>query len=152
MGLESANYLMVPAGGVDSVTEVLAAQGASRRSPFPAGGFERWVLQSSESWIDVMVGDFGPEQEPAISIRISLSNPVKAHAHLRELMSALLNQVPGVVFDKQTRNSYDQIDDDAWREIESALSQKRAEFQRNFGPFEAAISGEDVFPTLRSRD
>jgi hypothetical protein len=99
-----------------------------------------------------MIGDFGPQQKPAVSIRISLSNPVEAHVYLRQLMTALLSHAPGVIFDKQTRRSYDHLDDDGWREIESALSRKRLEFQRNFGPFEAAISGEDVFSTLRSRD
>jgi hypothetical protein len=152
MGLESANYLLALRGGVECVPAVLASLGAEERTPFPGSDFRRWVLRTRQSWIDVMVGNLGPEQVPAISIRIALSNPVAAHAELRRLISALLEHTPGEVLDKQTRRSYVRVDDDIWREIDDALSSKRAEFQRNFGPFEAAVSGEDVFPALRSRN
>jgi hypothetical protein len=152
MGLESANYLLAPRAGVDRVPALLASLGAEKRTPFPGSDFQRWVLRTGQSWIDVMVGNLGPEQRPAISIRIALSNPVAAHTELRHLMSALLEHAPGELLDKQTRRSYARVDDDTWREIDEALSSKRADFQRNFGPFEAAISGEDVFPTLRSRN
>jgi hypothetical protein len=151
MGLESANYLIAPRDGVDRVETVLASLGAEKHTPFLGGDFPRWVLRTDASWIDVMVGDLGPRQTPAVSIRVALSNPVAAYAELRRLMGGLLEQMPGVLLDRQTRRSYAQVDDDSWREIESALGVKRAEFQRTFGPFEAAISGEDVFPTLRAR-
>jgi hypothetical protein len=151
MGLESANYLHVPDGGVEPVEAVLASLGGEKRDPFPGSDFPRWVLRSPACWIDIMLGDLGPGGRPAVSIRIALSNPVVAHAELRRLMGALLHSMPGFIFDKQTRRSYTDIREDNWREIESELCKKRDDFQRNFGPFEAAISGEDVFPTLRSR-
>jgi hypothetical protein len=152
MGLESANYLLAPRDGIDTVHAVLAKLGAEERTSFQGSDFPRWVIRNDESWIDVMAGNFGSEQSPAVSIRIALSNPVGAHVALRRLLGVLLEHVPGVLLDKQSRRSYTQLDDESWREIESALSNKRADFQRNFGPFEAAISGEDVFPALRSRD
>lgn len=152
MGLESANYLLSPRDGVEHVPTVLASLGAEQRTPFPGSDFPRWVLRTGHSWIDVMLGNMGPEQKSAISIRMALSNPVAAHSELRRLLSALLEQAPGKLLDKQTRRSYASLDDASWREIEDALSNKRIEFQRNFGPFEAAISGEDVFPTLRGRN
>jgi hypothetical protein len=152
MGLESANYVLAPRGGVESVPEVLASLGAEERSSFPGTDFPRWVLRNPESWIDVMAGNFGAEQRPAVSVRIALSNPVAAHAVLRRLLSTLLEHVPGLLLDKQSRRTYAQLDDESWYEIEGTLDSKRADFQRNFGPFEAAISGEDVFSALRSRN
>jgi hypothetical protein len=152
MGLESANYLLVPDSGVDQVEAVLTSLGAEKQTPFPGSDFPRWVLRTHESWIDVMVGDLGPERKSAVSIRIALSNPVAAHAELRRLMVALLDRMPGVLFDRQTRRSYLEVREDTWAEIENALRAKRADFQQNFGPFEAAISGDDVFPKLRSRN
>jgi hypothetical protein len=152
MGLESANYVVVPNAGVAGVDEVLASLGAERRTPFPGSDFPRWVLRSDNYWIDVMVGDLGPERKPGVSIRIALCNPIEAHAQLRDLMLALLESMPGVIFDKQTRRSHNGMSEETWRGLEGALSEKRAEFQRHFGPFEAAISGEDVFSKLKSQN
>lgn len=151
MGLESVNFLLAPDDGVERVETVLASLGAEKRTPFPGSDFPRWVLRSDESWIDIMVGDLRPGRKAAISIRMALSNPVRAHTALRELMNALLEHMPGLVLDKQTGRSYREMGEDTWSEIESGLTKKRADFQQNFGPFEAAISGEDVFATLRSR-
>ena len=98
-----------------------------------------------------MIRDLRPEHTPTISIQIALSNPTTAHAALRVLMTALLESLPGVLFDRQTRRSYTHLDHGTWHDIESALLKRRDEFQRNFGPFEAAISADDVFQTLRAR-
>jgi hypothetical protein len=152
MGLESVNYVVVPAVGVASAAQVIAALGAEERSQFPGREFSRWVLRNDQCWIDLMVGDLGPDAKPAISVRLAVTNPAGALAQLRAVLGTLLEHMPGKLFDKQTRRSYDRIDDDSWSEIEDSINKKRVEFQKNFGPFEAAISGEDVFPTLRSRN
>jgi hypothetical protein len=149
MGLESANYLLVPDAGIAVARDAIESFGASTREPFPASNFERWVIRGDRYWIDVMTGQFGSDARAAISLRIALSNPLEADDVLGRLLKNLMARMPGILFDKQTGRSYRHFDENNWRELHAALNQKRAEFQRDFGPFEAAISGEDVFPTLR---
>lgn len=157
MGVESANYLLIPSEGVENAVEVLRSFSATQRSPFPSSpvgrpvrsDFDRWVIQGELYWIDVMVGALGPDDQTAISFRVALSNPVQTEDVLRRLFDEFMARVPGTLVDRQTRRTYLKLGNDAWEEILEAFRGKRAEFQAHFGPFEAAISGEDVFPRLK---
>lgn len=151
MGFESANYMLVPTDGVGAVSSILQQLGSEEQDPFPSSNFARWILRGERYWIDVMVGGFGPDRKPSVSIRIALSNPVEAVEVLHRILRELMERAPGQLFDSQTRRSYAGMSDEIWQDIQTGFEKKRERFQQQFGPFEAAISGEDVFPALNAR-
>lgn len=151
MGVESANYLLLPKDDGSAVSNVLTALGAERREVSKGSSFDAWVLRGDGYWIDVIVGPLGPNRREAISLRIALSNPQSAAVVLRHLMAELLRVAPGELADLQTRRTHSGLGEDEWREIYAAFVLKRDEFQRHFGPFEAAISGDDVFDALHAQ-
>lgn len=149
MGIESANYMIAPSGDMGALSRILLDLGCNLRSS--SGELERWVLSGERYWIDVMIGPLGPNRTLAISVRLALSNPIEAIDVLRRVLSELLSHVSGELFDSQTGKAHSAMSDESWESIREGLTKKQEEFQQYFGPFEAPVSGDDVFAALRTR-
>lgn len=147
MGLESANYFISVKDGWARLDEVLLRLGAERRDAF-APGLDRWIIRGDRYWIDLMSGEFGGGETPGISVRVALCNPPDVEIAVRHVLAALMNEFNGQLYDVQTSQSYRALDDASWAQVQEAFAAKRAQFRQYFGSFEAAMSGEDVFPRL----
>lgn len=145
MGVESANYkVLFRNGSLDDVRDMLRHLRAEQQV---SETFEKWVLNGERHWIDLMLLP-GPENRPMLSIRVALCNPADVEKVLHVVLTEVLQSLDGKLRDEQTGKTYCDLAGTNWTELQAAFSDKRDQFQRNFGPFEAAISGENVFPIL----
>lgn len=148
MGVESANYVYALSPHNCDVDKTLEKLGAVKQRADP-GRFDYWVLKGERYWIDFQLGSFNAQC--ALSIRVALCNPVDVLVVLRNVFEVLSDTCAGTLLDKQSGLKHSRWSEAAWGTVEEAYAGKQAEFQKYFGPFEAAISGSDVFETLRER-
>ena len=152
MGVESANYAFVPDQPLEAIPRLMVELGAEERSPFPATNFQRWALRGEHYWIDIMLGSLGPSSRPSVSVRVALCNPLEVGCPMEQLFQLLLRELQGTLLDRQTKRSYRSLDQASWLQVWDAFCKKKEEFHCNFGVFEAAISGDDVFACLAARN
>jgi hypothetical protein len=148
VGVEAANFVFIPntARGSELVA-IVESLGATR-----FGSKEgRYVVRGDDHWIDLKIGTYGRRRVPSVSVRVALSNPPPAYGVLTRLLASLLRLGGGQVIDPQSREEFSELDQAAQDRVRSALEARRADFERQFGPLEAAISGDDVFDYLHGR-
>lgn len=142
MGVESAVYRFVPEGdNSDAAVASLVSAGAKRTDE------RHLVFRGSGSWIDIEV-DVPP---PSIGIRVAFSNPVAVANEIRGILSTLAASGAGDIVDPARKSRFKVGDPDKVDDLITAFGQRRDEFQKYFGSFEAAVSGSDVFRILRER-
>lgn len=148
MGVESANFVFIPdtARGSELVA-IVESLGATR-----FGSKEgRYVVQGDDHWVDLKVGPYGRRRLPSVSLRVALCNPPAAYCVLARLLASLLRLGGGQVLDLKSREGFSELDEAAQDRVCSTLKSRRADFEHQFGPLEAAISGDDVFDYLDQR-
>lgn len=142
MGIESAVYRFVPsAGSPEPSVSALVAAGAEKRD----GG--HLVLRGPRHWIDIQVD----VPAPSIGLRVAFSNPVAVVAEIRRVLAVLASSGPGEVVDPARRRRFSITDDEQVNELLTDFEGRRDAFQRDFGPFEVAVSADDVFRLMRER-
>lgn len=142
MGVESAVCRVVPAAGAsDAYVSALLDAGAEWL------GEGRLVLRGRRFWIDLEVD----VPAPSVGLRVSFSNPAGVVSEIRRLFDVVARAGTGVVIEPAARRRFSLDDDTKVEELLADFSRRRETFQREFGPFEAAVSAEDVFRLMRER-
>lgn len=142
MGVESAVYRAVPAAGTSApYVSALVDAGAERR------GEGRLVLRGQRYWIDMEVD----VPAPSVGLRVSFSNPTDVVSQIRRVFDALAYAGNGEVVDPTAKRRFSVEDATKVDELLADYVRRREVFQRDFGPFEAAVSADDVFRLMRER-
>lgn len=142
MGVESAVYRYVPASGESALLrEALIEAGAEVVKD------DELVLRGPSHWIDVQLD----RPAPSVGLRVAFSNPVGVAGELRRVLAILSGTGRGEVVDPATRARIPSDDDTQIGELLAAFERRREAFQRDYGPFEASVSGGDVFRLMRER-
>lgn len=135
-------YRVVPAAGTsEPYVSALLDAGAER----PGEG--RLVLRGQRYWIDVEVD----VSAPSVGLRVSFSNPADVVSEIRRVFSVLARVGVGDVFDPTAKRRFSVEDATEVEELLAGYVRRRETFQRDFGPFEAAVSADDVFRLMRER-
>jgi hypothetical protein len=150
MGLESANYLYVSDGETSRrLPDLLSFLGAR---PADETGRGRYVYHGPEFLIEILVPQPDREDRSQISIRVALVNPVGVGRALKTLLKTIFaHGESGYLLDMQTKRKWRKIDDTTWSDIWDTFTQRREEFRKRFGDFEAPISADDVFRVMREQ-
>jgi hypothetical protein len=149
MGVESANlqYLSDPTGS-DYFDDVLRGLSV-REVDGQIGGYDYYAVVDEGCWIDLQVRSGGESSRLSISIRVALCNPPQLEAALCYLLERLFKFCGGRIANKDTRERFEVYDKEAWSKIWSAYLRKREKFREQYGDFEAAISGSEVYDYMR---
>lgn len=119
----------------------MVAAGAERRDE------NHLVLRSPNFWIDVEID----VPAPSVGLRVSFTNPASVVGEVRKTLSVLGASGPGDMVDPVRRARFSIKDEQKVDELLDLFSERQKEFQRYFGPFEAAVSADAVFRLLRER-
>lgn len=142
MGMESAVYRFVPSVGSSTpYVSALVAAGAEKRDS------GHLVLRGLGHWIDIQVD----VPAPSVGLRVAFSNPVVVVAEVRRVIAVLASTGPGELVDPARRRRFSIADYQQVNELLTDFEGRRSAFQRDFGPFEAAVSADDVFRLMRER-
>lgn len=142
MGVESAVYRVVPAAGTsEPYVSALLDAGAERR------GEGRFVRRGQRYWIDIEVD----VPAPSVGLRVSFSNPADVVSEIRRVFDVLARVGAGDVFDPTAKRRFSVEDVTKVEKLLADYLGRREMFQRHFGPFEAAVSADDVFRLMRER-
>lgn len=142
MGVESAVYQVVPAAGTSDVyVSALVDIGAERR------GEHYLVLRGRCHWIDLEVD----MPAPSVGIRVSFTNPADVVSEISQLFDTFARVGTAKIFDPTGKRRFSIEDGTLVEELLADFVRRREVFQRYFGPFEAAVSAQDVFRLMRER-
>lgn len=150
MGLESANYkFTVRNHNPSDFVPILEELGAVPKAP-EDGGFLPFELKTDEYFIDFMVYPNEEKSFVTLSLRVALCNPDTVVLKVINILSKLAERFQGTIFDQNAKASFLSIGDKERIQIMDAFVNKKAEFQKWYGNFTAAISGEKVFEYIRN--
>lgn len=152
MGLESATFSFIPQAGctVKSLKDTLSRLGAES-SPAAPSAFDDFVYRSASYWIDLRAFEQKSDGLAVLSIRIALCNPAEVRKAFRSLLERLMVDVAGTLTDLRSKGRWRDTSSENLDQIELCLLNQQQAFVRDFGSFEAAISGDEVFEAMRLR-
>jgi hypothetical protein len=88
---------------------------------------------------------------PSVGLRVSFSNPGDVVSEIRRVLDVLARAGDGDVVDPTAKRRFSVEDGPGVEELLADYVRRREVFQRDFGPFEAAVSADDVFRLMRER-
>lgn len=141
MGVESAVYRFLPASEsfANSSVDTLIKIGAK------VDRTDELVLRGPGYWIDIQLN----MPTPSVGLRVAFSNPPEVTNKLREAIVALGSDSGGHVVDLSTGERGSAIDAEYQDRLLADFRRRQEAFQRDFGPFVAAVSARDVFRLIR---
>lgn len=141
MGIESAVYRFVP-----RERDSAPARAALVEAGAEVVGPNHLVLAGPQYWIDVEI-DVPP---PMVSLRVAFTNPPLIVKELRDVFATLEGSGYGEVVDMAAHDRFGVDDKACLEQLLRVFELRREAFQRDFGPFEAAVSANEVFKLLRA--
>lgn len=142
MGVESAVYRFIPLSkNSDAPVAALVAAVAERRDE------NHLVVRSQDFWIDFEID----VPIPSVGLRVSFTNPASVVEEIRRILSVLESSGAGDLLDPVRKLRFTIDDEQKVDELLDLFFERRKEFQRYFGPFEAAVSADAVFRLMRER-
>jgi len=150
MGLESATFSFVPhqRQTLASLSETLRLLGAASRCASQPP-FKDFVYRSVGYWIDLRAFEQKSDGLAVLSIRIALCNPAEVRKAFRSLLERLMDDVVGTLTDLRGKSRWHDANSETLDQIELCLLNQQEVFEQDFGKFEAAISGDEVFEAMR---